>query len=119
MYSLPQEYWDEEILKEIGNTLGSYVRTPDQTNLNKYTSYAKICVYIHIAKSLPYAICLMHEYSDRIQPLDYEHVPFICHKFYNMTTCTDTSLWKEHAWKIRKGMEKMLKDSRKWGKNTQ
>ena len=29
MYSLPQEFWDEEALNEIGNTLGSYVHTVD------------------------------------------------------------------------------------------
>ena len=34
MFSLPQEYWDEETLKEIGNTLGTYVRSVDQTKMN-------------------------------------------------------------------------------------
>ena len=61
MFSLPQEYWDESTLQEIGNTLGTFVRTDDQTRMNKYTSYARICVYMHIARALLDAICLCHE----------------------------------------------------------
>ena len=80
MYSLPQEYWDEDTLKEIGNTLGTYVRLVDQTKMNKFTSYARICVYMHISKALLDAICLSHEDLDWIQLIDYDHVPFHCHK---------------------------------------
>ena len=50
--------------------------------INKCTSYARICVYIPIVKPLPDVICLTHEDSDWIQPLDYEHVPFRCCKFH-------------------------------------
>ena len=80
MFSLPQEYWDESTLQEIGNTLGSFVRTSDQTRINKFTSYARICVFMHIAQAIPDAICLSHEDNDWIQPLDYEHIPFRCRK---------------------------------------
>ena len=76
MFSLLQEYWDEETLKEIGNTLGTYVKSADQTKMYKFTSYVRICVYMHIANTLLDAICLSHDDSDWLQPLDYEHVPF-------------------------------------------
>ena len=82
MFSLPQEYWDESTLQKIGKTLGNFVRTTEQTKMNKYTSYARICVYMHIAHALPHAICLSHEDNDWIQPLDYEHIPFICLKYH-------------------------------------
>ena len=65
---------------DIGNTLGSYVRSAEQTRANKYTSYARICVYMHIVKSLPDSINLSHEDFEWIQSLDYEHVPFRCRK---------------------------------------
>ena len=80
MFSLPQEYWDESTLQEIGNTLGSYFRSTNQTRMNKFTSYARICVFMHIAQVLPDTICLSHEDSDWIQSLDYEHIPFRCQK---------------------------------------
>ena len=83
MFSLLQEYWDEATLQEIGNTLGSFVRTADQTRMNKFTSYAKICVFMHISQALPDVICLSHEDSDWIQPLDYEHIPFRCRKCHD------------------------------------
>ena len=80
MFSLPQEYCDEYTLQEIGNTLGFFVRMADQTRMNKFTSYARICVFMHIAQALPDVICLSHEDSDWIQPLDYEHILFRCRK---------------------------------------
>ena len=64
MYSLSQEYWDEYTLKDIGNTLGTFVCSADRTKLNKFTSYAWIYVYMHIAKALSDAINLIHEDSD-------------------------------------------------------
>ena len=66
MFSLPQEYWDKATLQEIENTLGSFVRTADQTQMKKFTSYAIICVFMYIAKSLPDAIYLSHEDNDWI-----------------------------------------------------
>jgi hypothetical protein len=40
LYSLPQEFWLEEILMGIGNTVGQYVKTSEATKQRKYTSYA-------------------------------------------------------------------------------
>ena len=31
MYSLPMEYWKEEILMDIGNTLGNFVKVSEKT----------------------------------------------------------------------------------------
>jgi hypothetical protein len=80
LYSLPQDYWDDETLKYIGNALGNFVKIEEQTKTNKYTSYARICIYMHISKDPPDSICLVHEDTEWIQTLDYEHVPFRCHK---------------------------------------
>jgi hypothetical protein len=40
LYSLPQEFWLEEILMGIGNTIGQYVKASEATKQRKYTSYA-------------------------------------------------------------------------------
>jgi hypothetical protein len=61
LYSLPQDYWDDETLKDIGNALGNFIKIAEQTKTNKYTSYARICVYMHITKALSDSICLAHE----------------------------------------------------------
>jgi hypothetical protein len=50
LYSLPRDYWDEETLRDIGNSLGDFVKISYQTRSKKYTSYVRICVYMHIAK---------------------------------------------------------------------
>ena len=80
LYSLLDEYWDEEILKSIGNGLGEYIRTAEETKLRRYTSYARICVFMRLDKALPESVSLSHHDYEWIQPLDYEHVPFRCRK---------------------------------------
>ena len=53
MYSLPMEYWKEEILMDIGNTLANFIKVSEQTRQRKYISYAKICIYLDISRNLP------------------------------------------------------------------
>jgi hypothetical protein len=80
LYSLPQEFWLEEILMGIGNTLGQYVKASEATKHRKYTSYARICVYMNISKALPGSITLEYQDEDWQQTLDYEHIPFRCRR---------------------------------------
>ena len=40
MYSLPMEYWKEEILTDIRNRLGNFIKVSKQTRQRKYISYA-------------------------------------------------------------------------------
>jgi hypothetical protein len=80
LYSLPQEFWLEEILMGIGNTLGQYVKASEATRQRKYTSYARICVYMNISKALPGAVTLEYQDEDWQQTIDYEHIPFRCRR---------------------------------------
>lgn len=80
LFGLPVEFWDPEILESIGNTIGTFVKVAETTKRGKYTSYARICVYMNIAEPPPEFIEL--EYHDKIwqQPMDYEHIPFRCRR---------------------------------------
>jgi len=80
MYSLPEEYWDEGILKDIGSGLGEFIKIAEETKLRRYTSYARICVFMRLDKALPDSVSLSRDDYEWIQPLDYEHVPFRCCK---------------------------------------
>jgi hypothetical protein len=80
LYSLPQEFWLEEILMGIGNTLGKHVKSSEATKQRKYTSYARICVYMNISKSLPGTVTLEYQDEEWAQTIDYEHIPFRCQK---------------------------------------
>ena len=84
LYSLPWEYWQEETLQEIGNSIREFVKIAEETKLCRYTSYARICVYMDLKQPLPYSISLFHEDSEWIQVLDYEHVPFRCRKCHEI-----------------------------------
>ena len=83
LYSLPTEFWEPEILEAIGNSLGTFVKAADQTIKARYTSFARICVYLNVSNDLPEAVNLT--WLDEVwrQTLDYENLPFrckICHE---------------------------------------
>jgi hypothetical protein len=80
LFGLPMDFWDPEILEGIGNSLGSFVKIVEATTRGRYTSFARICVYMNISEPLPDMIEL--EYAGKIwqQMLDYEHVPFRCRR---------------------------------------
>jgi hypothetical protein len=80
LYSLPQEFWLEEVLAGIGNTIGIYVKSSEATKQRRYTSYARICVYLNIAKPLSGSIILEYHDEDWTQTIDYEHISFRCRK---------------------------------------
>ena len=48
LYPLPTEFWEEQVPKDIGNTLGSFVKISEQTKVGRYTSYAIICIYLDL-----------------------------------------------------------------------
>jgi hypothetical protein len=52
LYSLSQEFLLEEILMGIGNTLVRYVKSLEETKQMRYTSYARIYVYMNVSKTL-------------------------------------------------------------------
>jgi hypothetical protein len=66
----------------IGNTLGKHVKSSEATKQRKYTSYARICVYMNISKSLPGSVTLEYQDEEWAQTIDYEHIPFRCRKFH-------------------------------------
>jgi hypothetical protein len=78
LYSLLQEFWLEEILMGIGNTLGKHVKFSKATKQRKYTSYERICVYMNISKDLPGSVTLEYQDEEWAQTIDYEHIPFRC-----------------------------------------
>ena len=78
LFSLPGEYWYLDTLKDIGNTLGEFIKIVEQTKTQRYTAFARICVYMDLSRELPKAISLNWEDEEWIQPIDYEQLPFRC-----------------------------------------
>eukprot|EP00253_Pinus_taeda_P016416 PITA_16416 len=52
MYSLLAQYWKEETLKDIGNSIGVFIKVAEETKNRRYTSYARIYVQMHLTKAL-------------------------------------------------------------------
>lgn len=53
LFGLPVYFLDPDILEGIGNTIGTFVKVVESTKRGKYTSYARICVYMNISEPLP------------------------------------------------------------------
>lgn len=66
--SLLSEYWDEDLLKEIGKGLGEFIKIVEEMKFHKYTSYARICVFMHLEKALSDVVSLFHDDYECIQP---------------------------------------------------
>lgn len=65
---------------DIGNNLGVFIKATEETKTRRYTSYAWICVQMHLTKALVDSVSLFHDDFEWIQTLDYEHIPFRCRK---------------------------------------
>ena len=76
LVGLPREYWDMEVLRDIGNSIGEFVKVAKQTRLQWYTTFARICVYMDLSKDLPEAISLNWDDGEWIQQINYEQLPF-------------------------------------------
>ncbi len=108
LYFLPLHYWKNESLAAIGNKLGHYVKAFEATRRGKYTSFARICVEMDLSGALPEDITLEVFDEEWVQTVDYEHIPFRCHKFHEHGHLfRDCSLNKE----INKSRSNTLKES--------
>ena len=65
-------------MKDIGNTLGKFIKVAEQTKVQRYTSFSSIYVYMDLSKELLEAISLNWEDEEWIQTIDYEKLPFWC-----------------------------------------
>jgi len=52
LFGLPIDFWDSKILEGIGNSIGSFVKIAKTTKKGRYTSYARICVYMNLANPI-------------------------------------------------------------------
>jgi hypothetical protein len=83
LYSLPQEFWLEEILAGIGNTIGVYVKVSEATRQKGIPPMLRPHpVYLNISKPLPSSISLEYHDEEWSQTIDYEHIPFRCRKYH-------------------------------------
>ena len=82
LYSLPSEYWDSEILEDLGNCLGKFIKISEQTKIQRYTAYACIHAYMDLSKKLLEDIRMIWDDEDWLEKLDYEQIPFQCRRFH-------------------------------------
>ena len=57
-FSFAGKYWDLESRRDIGNTPGEFIKIEEQTRIQRYTTFAWICVYMDLSRELPEAINL-------------------------------------------------------------
>ena len=67
LVGLPGEYWDMEILRDIGKSLGEFMKVSKQTNNKRYMDYSHIYVYMDLSKDLSKAVSLYWEDEEWIQ----------------------------------------------------
>ena len=77
---LPREFWNQTSLSDIGRALGTFTEADLSYLQTKRRTVARILVSLNIRTSLRDHINLIWEPKIRKQLLDYEGLPFRCHK---------------------------------------
>ncbi|KAK9998046.1 hypothetical protein SO802_017649 [Lithocarpus litseifolius] len=72
--SLPIEYYEVEVLNEIGQAIGKVLRIDTHTALGSKGRYARLCVQIDVDKPLPTTILI----GKLEQPISYEGIHKLC-----------------------------------------
>jgi hypothetical protein len=83
---LPLHCWNDETLKNIGNSLEKYIdRTEPREGIQ---ACARLCVEVDLEKGPPEAIQLTLDDWSYMQQLDYEQIQFkfkACHEYRHFT----------------------------------
>lgn len=70
------EYFDEDILIRIGNSIGCAIKVDNTTSLTSGGKFARIYVEIEITKPL----LLKLNIKDIVYPVEYEGIHLVCFK---------------------------------------
>jgi hypothetical protein len=73
---LPLHCWNDEVLKFIGNNLGTYIDKAKPKD--GMMACVQICVEVDLEKGLPKAVQLTLDDWNHIQVVDYKQIPFKC-----------------------------------------
>jgi len=128
LYSLPLDYWQTMSLTTIGNKLGQFVKASKATRRGKYTSFSRICVEMDLSRALPDEVILEVFDEERVQTIDYEHIPLRCckchehgHLFRDCLLTKIENKSKNNAMKDSKSFHKVANKGkgRKRGSKTQ
>ena len=81
---LPLHLWNEQIFKDIGNLMGPYLDHDRSFIDSKKMAFARILVHLDTREVLEEAINIQCCNSTKAQLLDYEGVPFRCHRCHKV-----------------------------------
>lgn len=77
---LPWQFWSPYVFKRIGDTLGTYLEHDRSYENTGKRTMARILVHMDTRPGLEEVIEIYHSHVTRKQILDYEGVPFRCHR---------------------------------------
>ena len=80
LLGLPWEFWNPASLDDIGWALGTFIEAGLSYQQTRIRKVARILVSLNIRTSCQDHISLICETKTRKQLLDYEGIPFQCHK---------------------------------------
>ncbi|XP_050264093.1 uncharacterized protein LOC126708343 [Quercus robur] len=73
-HELPIEYYDMEVLRQLGRALGTVLRVDTHTATEAWGRYARVCVQVDVSKPLVTSVRI----GQRNQPVAYEGVSKLC-----------------------------------------
>ena len=77
---LPLQFWFDSVFTSIGNTLGKFLDFDKYFEQTDDLSVARILVILNPREGLAEAMTLKYRELEFVQKLDYENLPFRCHR---------------------------------------
>lgn len=77
---LPLQFWFDSVFKSIGDTLGKFLDFDRSFEQSDDMSVARILVRLNPREGLAEAMTLRYRELEFVQKLDYENLPFRCHR---------------------------------------
>lgn len=74
--ALPIEYFDEDILLRVGNSIGRAIKVDNTTSLTSRGKFARVCVELDVTKPL----LAKFDIEESVYPIEYEGIHLVCFK---------------------------------------
>ncbi|XP_059068774.1 uncharacterized protein LOC131859220 [Cryptomeria japonica] len=79
---LPIHLWAASLFEEIGDAIGNFIMLDNESFELYHTTCVRILVELDVFKGLPAEIVINSSFGSWVQSLDYEGIPFRCHRCF-------------------------------------
>ncbi|KAJ0974497.1 hypothetical protein J5N97_016462 [Dioscorea zingiberensis] len=97
LHHLPDEYWDDETIAEIGASFGKVIKVDATTAQQDRARFARVCVDLDLTKPIERGVWVKSKYSKLFVSVLYEKLPLFCYRCGIVGHGADKCSWPRSA----------------------